>query len=488
MSSAPPPLLVAVLGMHRSGTSAIARALEVVGVALGERLMPGAKDNEKGFWEDLDVVALNDRALACLGRNWSSLTPVSAEENEALRCAGLVDDAADLLRRRLAAYPRYGFKDPRCARLARMWREAMSKVETPSVAVVTLRHPLSVADSLDRRDKLGADRSHLLWLDHTLSCLAASADLPRLVLDFDRLMEDPHAEALRLGHLVGASPDSAALDAFAREFLDERLRHSRRGEDELPGDQGPLSRLLVEVYRALKVAAEVGIDEAALQPKIGDWFERFATWRPILMAADSPNTVEQRMGRLAHERATAAERRQAELQQALDEAQALAHARSDALDRMQEALEAAQALARERADALDRVQAALEETQSLARERSNAVTAREARIAELQVAFQSVERMALERAATIQQNEKRIDRLQAAFEAVEALALQRARDLEALTGRVAIAETALQQLREEKTHWQRLYAAVTQTRSWRWTAPFRKLADSVTRPAQPPLQ
>jgi hypothetical protein len=481
-------VLVAVLGMHRSGTSAIARALEVVGVALGDRLMPGAKDNEKGFWEDLDVVALNDRALACLGRNWSSLTPVSAEENEALRRAGLVDDAAALLQRRLAAYPRYGFKDPRCARLARMWREAMSRVETPSVAVVTLRHPLSVADSLARRDQLGAERSHLLWLDHTLSCLAATADLPRLVLDFDRLMEDPQAEALRLGALVGAAPEAAALDAFAREFLDERLRHSRRGDDELPGDGGPLSRLLLEVYRALKTVAEGRLDEAALEARVAEWCERFAVWRPILMAADSPNTVEQRLGRLAHERATAAERRQAELQKALDEAQALAGERGESLDRVQAALEEVQSLAQERAGMLDRLQVALEETQTLARERSDAVTASEDRIAGLQAAFQSVERMALERAATIKQHEERIDRLQAAFETIEALALERARALDELAGRLAVADAAVQQLREEKMQWARLYNAVTQTRSWRWTAPLRKLADSVGRPAPPPLQ
>jgi len=194
--------------------------------------MPGKEDNEKGFWEDLDVVALNDRALAHLGRNWSSLTPVSESETDRLRKAGFIDEAANLLRRRLDENPRYGFKDPRCARLGAMWREAMSVQPGTSVAVITLRHPLSVADSLLKRDKLGPERSHLLWLDYTLSGLAACTDLPRLVMDYDLLMQDPHGEIARLGQLVAQQPDARSLDEFSRNFLDDRLRHSKHaGQD-----------------------------------------------------------------------------------------------------------------------------------------------------------------------------------------------------------------------------------------------------------------
>ena len=52
---------ILVLGMHRSGTSAIARLLKIFGVSFGDNLMPGsAEDNEKGFWEDRDVFRLNE--------------------------------------------------------------------------------------------------------------------------------------------------------------------------------------------------------------------------------------------------------------------------------------------------------------------------------------------------------------------------------------------------------------------------------------------
>ena len=52
--------IIVVLGMHRSGTSAITRGLMVLGVELGDHLMPPApNNNDKGFFEDIDVNAIN---------------------------------------------------------------------------------------------------------------------------------------------------------------------------------------------------------------------------------------------------------------------------------------------------------------------------------------------------------------------------------------------------------------------------------------------
>ena len=59
--------LIVVLGMHRSGTSTIARALQTMGVSLGDKLMPAADgDNPKGFFEDTDIYALNVEMLHAL--------------------------------------------------------------------------------------------------------------------------------------------------------------------------------------------------------------------------------------------------------------------------------------------------------------------------------------------------------------------------------------------------------------------------------------
>jgi len=73
--------LIVVLGMHRSGTSAITRGLQVLGVSLGDRMIPPVEDNNpKGFWEDMDLNALNIEMLSALDSDWCRVTPVNSNE------------------------------------------------------------------------------------------------------------------------------------------------------------------------------------------------------------------------------------------------------------------------------------------------------------------------------------------------------------------------------------------------------------------------
>jgi hypothetical protein len=63
------PTVICVLGMHRSGTSAITRTLNLLGLCLGpaEHLLRPASDNPKGFWEHERLVSINKEILARLG-------------------------------------------------------------------------------------------------------------------------------------------------------------------------------------------------------------------------------------------------------------------------------------------------------------------------------------------------------------------------------------------------------------------------------------
>ena len=76
-SATPRHTAVIVLGMHRSGTSALAGLLHELGLAMGPSLMPGrADENEKGFWEHEKIVSIHDRLLAYFGSGWSDPMPL----------------------------------------------------------------------------------------------------------------------------------------------------------------------------------------------------------------------------------------------------------------------------------------------------------------------------------------------------------------------------------------------------------------------------
>src|ERR1700683_5721745 len=64
---------VLVLGMHRSGTSALARGLQMLGVYLGNHFISPNPDNPTGYWEDRNIFGLNERLLAVFGLKWEEV-------------------------------------------------------------------------------------------------------------------------------------------------------------------------------------------------------------------------------------------------------------------------------------------------------------------------------------------------------------------------------------------------------------------------------
>ena len=61
---------VLVLGMHRSGTSALSRVLNLLGCDLPKTLMSAHPSNEAGHWESLLISHLNDEILGSAGSEW----------------------------------------------------------------------------------------------------------------------------------------------------------------------------------------------------------------------------------------------------------------------------------------------------------------------------------------------------------------------------------------------------------------------------------
>ena len=59
-----------VLGMHRAGTSALARVLALRGASLPENLLPANQGNVDGYWEPQGVVELNERIFDACDTAW----------------------------------------------------------------------------------------------------------------------------------------------------------------------------------------------------------------------------------------------------------------------------------------------------------------------------------------------------------------------------------------------------------------------------------
>ena len=188
MSSSAAGPWVVVVGMHRSGTSAVTGAIGALGfnvVSPQDRLSP--HDSNPEHWESLSVLRHSDAVLAHFGGTWDAPPQLTQGwEND----SGLPGPAAaaEALH---AAYPGPGpsvWKDPRLCLLLPYWRAAL---EAPMVAILVWRPPLAVARSLRRRDGSPIPYGVALWERYNRSAIANLAGTDVYVLSYDDMVEDP---------------------------------------------------------------------------------------------------------------------------------------------------------------------------------------------------------------------------------------------------------------------------------------------------------
>jgi hypothetical protein len=249
------PRIFCITGMHCSGTSAIARIVNLLGVDLGppEVGAPARRSNTKGLWEYPELTRVSERILRAFGGSWAEPPELptgwqrSPELDRYRAAARKVIDAS------FAESERWGWKDPRCSMLAPFWEELLG----PLRWVICVRHPADVVESLRRRDGFEPERSVALWLRYMRDLLAFVADRPHVIVCFDDLWSADREPLQLLAAFVG-EPETAATAEFqaaVTDWLDEALWHHRAGAA-VDRNEREISPEAVELYRALRSAYE----------------------------------------------------------------------------------------------------------------------------------------------------------------------------------------------------------------------------------------
>ena len=225
-----------VLGMHRSGTSVVARGLQVLGVDLGDNLLAAFRGvNDKGFWEDADIIAFNEELLWTLGREWHTVTPILTNEFAEPQVDNLKQRAMELLKSKMFSISDFGLKDPRVSKLLPFWNDVFRRLCVSVSYVIAYRHPMSVVLSLEKRDGFAHEKSYLLWLQHMLAILMHTHGYNRVVVNYDRLMMEPERQLQRVANIIGQKfdPEGNEFTVYKNNFLDDTLRHSHVRADDL---------------------------------------------------------------------------------------------------------------------------------------------------------------------------------------------------------------------------------------------------------------
>jgi GT2 family glycosyltransferase/glycosyltransferase involved in cell wall biosynthesis len=471
-----------VLGMHRSGTSALARVLQLGGADIGARVAGASAGNEGGHWEDAFALELHERLLVRLGRRWDDLTALAPQ---ALREAARLDAAlvGEYLRADRAAKPLWAVKDPRLCVLGGLWREQAQAAGLPVGAIVVVRHPLEVAASLEARDGIGAARALLLWLQYTIGALEVAEGLPTVVLTYGELLGDWRAAMARVAELPGGSRLhwGAQAQASVDGFLDPARRHHR-----VDADDAALPTLATDLWRELAACARDGRSPAGLASRFS---AALARERELIdpLVEDFRALERKLWERVGYAEARLAEASRGDVSGQVGELRQLVQAHhAQLVDTMSSDVRSMQAKVEELTRAASVSEARVRET-----EVANQALA--ARLAALEPALASAQSMARELAQAEQRATRELRERDAEFVALRAQLAEHARELALAYEQLAVRErqvnnfseqlalsaqdserarAEMRGLRMEAEKLQRLM----RSRSWRWTRPMRVLA------------
>lgn len=228
--------VVFVLGMHRSGTSSLAGALNACGVWLGDDLIgadPGI--NAKGYWEHRELVHINEALLEACGQRW--FYPEASRAVLKHLEGGVDQDCLHSARRFVDQVPLrdriFAIKDPRLCLTAPFWYERFREQGFEVSVIHLLRSHREVARSLEKRDSIRPAHSNALWLDYVGAAEAFICDYPVgfVRTGFDAFLANPVAEMESLVDEANLpfTIDNKKLSAW----VEPALRHHRVQDTEV---------------------------------------------------------------------------------------------------------------------------------------------------------------------------------------------------------------------------------------------------------------
>jgi GT2 family glycosyltransferase len=199
----------------------------------GELLGPSA-DNPRGYWESSWLVGFNDDLLFLFGENWrtgglvdvESLPPSVLQDFE--RRAETWTDSMDQQGPWMA-------KDPRLCLTGLFWL----RFRPAARVVLAVRHPeATITSMLNREHSPVADPQVALqtWRRHLFGAVSSTRGRSRLVVDYDRMIDDLRGELRRildwLPDLRSDTPPFAdVLQAASQEIVRDLRHHDGRGMD-----------------------------------------------------------------------------------------------------------------------------------------------------------------------------------------------------------------------------------------------------------------
>lgn len=288
MMKSPKGKAICILGMHRSGTSAIARAVNLLGPYMGraEDLMPSVEgDNPHGFWEHRAIFSFHERLLFFLALSWDSTFPPPEEWWKRPEIIPYREELKQLIREEFSGRSLWMWKDPRTCLLLPLWQHVLRELGIEVYYLLCMRNPVDVASSLLRRNSFPKSKSSSLWLLYNLSALHWTSGARRIFVNYDDLMEDWERPLRKVSAFFGIPwpRDESEFRKAMMGFIRPEERHSHSDAELLLHD-AEVAEPVKKIYRLILEALEKNdlLDSEAFSGEVEDMYRDYCAYARML--------------------------------------------------------------------------------------------------------------------------------------------------------------------------------------------------------------
>ncbi len=218
---------ILIIGMHRSGTSAIAGLINILGINFGKELMPATKHNEKGYFENINIYKINEEILKDIGSSWDNTEelPIGWEKNINIQKNKLLNFIEEEFKNDEV----FAIKDPRLSLLLPIYLEILEKLNISPILILSEREDAEIIKSIEKRDGFDLVKTVNIIKKYKKELEKNIKDLkyPIIKINYNELIKNTKTTTNKIAGIIGIKTEATdELDNKIKCFVSPTLKHN----------------------------------------------------------------------------------------------------------------------------------------------------------------------------------------------------------------------------------------------------------------------
>jgi hypothetical protein len=238
--------IIWIIGMDKSGTSLVSSIFQSLGGYLGEEenILGANVDNLLGYYENLDIININEELLKLLNLTWhftdyrkyKNITKIIPNE--------LIVKANSVIEKLCEKSNFLVVKDPRLTYFINFWLNLNEVKKCDNRFVYVYRNPIDVARSLSKISNISFEDCIRQWEIVNEVALNEMIDKELFILKYEDLLQEPSGNILRIANFLNITNNKLLQDALIT--IQPSMRHHENNFNSL-------SKKTLNIYKKINL-------------------------------------------------------------------------------------------------------------------------------------------------------------------------------------------------------------------------------------------